>query len=681
MLRIGLLLILGLTCQVLFAQQFSGFPPSTKWKQINTDTVRIIFEPATEEQAQRISAIIHKIAAQKLNALGNHLQKVNIVLHKNTTLANGYVALAPFRSEYYLIPSSNIFELGNLPWNEYLAVHEYRHVQQYNNFNNGLTKAFNFFLGQEGRAIANALTVPQWFFEGDAVHAETALTPQGRGRLPLFFSGYNSLWEEGKNYSLLKLLNGSLKDYIPNHYQMGYLVTNYGYKKYGTDFWEKVTADATAFKGLFYPFNKAIRRYTGTPYKKFMWEALNDYKQKIKPREIATKKRATVTNYYFPQIIDNNSLLYLKDSYKKIPAFYIKDANGERKLKLKNISFEDWLSYRNGIIAYTAYRTNARWSLQDYSDIILLDTKTGEEKRLTKRAKYFTPDISPSGNLVAAVTYNDSLQTEIHFLNSSDGSVTGRIRSRQNFFLHPRFIDEENIAVLKRLADGSISLNRINISTTETERLTPPSFSVIGYPSIHNDTVYFTAAYEGNDDLYALQLTDKKIFKLSSKQTGSYYPTVSGDSIAWSQFTAEGLQLQTGSLKDMQWQEVTVPQKQQLLFPIADAGENILAIANKRSAISKYKKATGLFNFHSWRPYYDAPEYTFTLYGDNILNTFSTEVVYRYNENERSHGLGFDVAYGGLFSVLTAGAEYTYNRNIRIRTPQSTLPGLLNGYE
>ena len=191
--KVLLFLILGISSGLVQAQQFSGFPPSTKWKQINTDTARIIFESATEEQAQRISAIIHKMAAQTPNALGNSLRKVNIVLHKNTTLANGYVALAPFRSEYYLIPASNIFELGNLPWNEHLAVHEYRHVQQYNNFNNGLTRVFNFFLGEEGRAVANGLTIPDWFYEGDAVHAETALTPQGRGRLPLFQSGYNSL--------------------------------------------------------------------------------------------------------------------------------------------------------------------------------------------------------------------------------------------------------------------------------------------------------------------------------------------------------------------------------------------------------------------------------------------------------------------------------------------------------
>ncbi len=680
MVRVSLLILSTLLFYCSSAQQFSGFPPSTRWKQINTDTARIIFESPSSAQAQRVATLIHRMAAQQPNTIGNDQKKINILLHKNTTLANGYVGLAPFRSEYYLIPSTNIFELGNLPWNEQLALHEYRHVQQYNNFNKGLTKAFNFFLGQEGRAIANSLTVPQWFFEGDAVHAETALTPQGRGRLPLFNSGFISLWQEQKKYRLMKLLNGSLKDYVPDHYQLGYLVTNYGYKKRGKEFWQNVTNDASAFKGLFYPFRKAIKKYADQPYRKFMWEALNDYKEEIKPVDVS-KADATVTNYLFPQFIGEDSLLYVKSSYKKIAAFYIKDKTGEYKLKQRNITAEDWFSYSNGTIAYTAYAPNPRWSLTDYSDIILLDIKTGNEKKFTSQNKYFTPDISPSGKQIVAVTFNDSLQTELHLMDASNGSVKNKIKSRENFFLHPRFIDEENIVVLKRRADASISINILNLLSGENERLITPSFTVIGYPSVRNDTIYFTAAYEGNDDLYAYGIKEKKVYKLSSAQTGSYYPAASKKTIVWSQFTTKGLQLQQSSLDKMLWQEITPPATQKIIFPVANVEQNILATPTAEFNISDYKKATGLFNFHSWRPYYDAPEYTFTLYGDNVLNTFSTEVLYRYNENEKSHGLGFDVNYGGLFPVLTAGAEYTYNRHVNIRTPQSTIPGLLNGYE
>jgi hypothetical protein len=180
--------------------------------------------------------------AARTNPLGTGFKKINVLLQSNTTIANGYVALAPFRSEFFLVPGGNIFEFGNLPWQEQLAIHEYRHVQQYNNFNRGLSKGLGVLFGQEGRAVANALSVPDWFFEGDAVYAETILTSQGRGRMPYFHNGYKALWREGKDYSWLKLRNGSLKDYVPNHYQLGYLLVNYGYLKYGEDFWAKVTA-------------------------------------------------------------------------------------------------------------------------------------------------------------------------------------------------------------------------------------------------------------------------------------------------------------------------------------------------------------------------------------------------------------------------------------------------------
>ncbi len=157
---IGVLLLFFNSVQ---AQQFSAYPPATKWKQINTDTSRIIFSGPAAKEAQRVSTIIHQMAAAN-QQLGNQFKKINIVLHSNTTLANGYVGLAPFRSEYYLVPGGNIFDFGNLPWAEQLAIHEYRHVQQFNNFNKGITKGLGYIFGEQGRALANGLAIPDWFF-------------------------------------------------------------------------------------------------------------------------------------------------------------------------------------------------------------------------------------------------------------------------------------------------------------------------------------------------------------------------------------------------------------------------------------------------------------------------------------------------------------------------------------
>jgi hypothetical protein len=52
-------------------------------------------------------------------------------------------------------------------------------------------------------------------------------------------------------------------------------MVNYGYEKYGSDFWGKVTRDAASFKGLFYPFQNAIKKHTGLDYKTFRKQAFD----------------------------------------------------------------------------------------------------------------------------------------------------------------------------------------------------------------------------------------------------------------------------------------------------------------------------------------------------------------------------------------------------------------------
>ena len=670
------------------AQQFGAFPPSTPWKQINTDTIRLIYTPDAREQAERIAALIHRAAQLRPTALGDRMRKVNILLHNRTTLANGYVSLAPFRSEFYLVPGSNNFDFGNLPWNENLALHEYRHVQQYNNFRNGLSKGFYYLFGEGGQALANALTVPDWFFEGDAVHTETALSNQGRGRLSWFLSGYNALWLEKKNYSWLKLRNGSLKHYVPDHYQLGYLLANYGYLKYGEDFWRKVTHDASAFRGLFYPFQKAVKKYSGVDYKTFRGDAFSFYKQKLDTAVsmgAAFRDRAkTVTNYYFSQYIGQDSLLYFKRAYNRIPAFYLRTGQLEQRIALQSISTEDWFSYRNGKLAYTAYSTHPRWSLIDYSDIVMLDIASRKEKRLTEKMRYYTPDISPSGEKIAAISIRENLRTELHILDAQTGQLLKNFPGNATYLSHPRFLDEDRVLVCARISEtnststaGSrMMMQVINIRDGGAKELDLQVDHPLGYPYVKGDTLFFTTNLGKNDNLFALDLKSNRYFQLSDGLTGHYFPSAFGDTLLWSQFTANGMQLRKQALGQMMWKEIPGRMNRSgergspEIFPVAEE-RNILATPLRSHAESDYKKSTGVLNFHSWRPDYVDPEFTFSLYSDNILNTFSNSLFYRYNQNENSHGFGWNTTYGGFFPMLNAGVEYTYNRHIN--TPIGTL--------
>jgi hypothetical protein len=117
-----------------------------------------------------------------LQTLGDRLKKINIVLQNQTVIGNGYVGLGPYRSEFYMTPAVNNFDQGSVGWADALAIHEYRHVQQFNNFRNGISKLMKVLFGEEGYALAINASIPDWFYEGDAVYSETVLSQQGRGR-------------------------------------------------------------------------------------------------------------------------------------------------------------------------------------------------------------------------------------------------------------------------------------------------------------------------------------------------------------------------------------------------------------------------------------------------------------------------------------------------------------------
>lgn len=671
----------------LSAQQFGGNPPSVKWKQISTDTVRIIFPDGTDSIALRVASVVHFLAA-KNNSLGTRREKINIVLQNQTTISNGYVNLGPYRSEFFLTPSFNNFELGSISWAEALAMHEYRHVQQFNNFKTGLSKAMYYLFGEEGLALAINAAVPDWFYEGDAVYNETVHSSQGRGRIPFFTNQYPSLWLARKNYTWMKLRNGSLKDFVPNHYAMGYLLVNYGYKTYGPDFWRKVTQDAASFKGLFYPFQKAIKTHAGIDYKTFRKKAfdfamvssgtlnrtITGKTQELLSEagtgeeNITTPTLSHVTNYFFPYQMDDGSLLYLKSSYRKRPAFVVKDNSGETVIRVKDISLDEQFSYRNGKIVYSAYKPDARWGWRNYGEIRLLDVKTGTQQRITHRTKYFAPDISSDGNKIVAVNYNPNGKSELHVLDAANGTVLNRISSSEiKVFTDPKFSDDGSIIVCVRLEDGKMCLARAELSGVIT-RITVPSYHTIGFPNVQGDKVYFTASLNGNDEILVLQLSDGKLFQVSHSATGNYFVNAAGNKLTYSNFTADGYQLRSLELDKVKMKEVSEEdfQFQPNNFAVANEdnfkGLSLNEIATRGFPVSKYKKGTRLLNFHSWRPYYEDPIFTYTLYGQNVLNTLQTELYYLYNQNERTSAVGFSTIYGGLFPYLSAGTEYTFQR-------------------
>ncbi|HTS44549.1 MAG TPA: hypothetical protein VMH01_09145 [Puia sp.] len=662
-------------------QPFGGNPPSLKWEQINTDAARIIFPKGLETQARQVSSIVQALSKNTLPTIGSQQRKIDIIFQNQTTISNAYVQLAPFLSEFQLTADQNSFELGSLPWQQQLAIHEYRHVQQYNNYRIGLSKIFYYLFGEGGQELANSLSIPNWFWEGDAVYQETLVSTQGRGRLPGFLNTYNALWLAEKNYSWMKLRNGSLRDYVPDHYPLGYMMVAYGREKYGADFWRKITLDAASFKGLFYPLQKGVMKYAGQSFTEYRENALKYFNQQLDPNSFkepvstdAARQKHFRADEEFPQFIDDNHVVFVQTTYKKPHRFVIRDLQNktEKKIITRAVSIDNYFSYKNDKIVYAAYEPDLRWGWRDFNVIRILDLQTGNEKRLTSRSKYFSPDISEDGLHILAVDVAVNGKTTLRILNSGTGAIEKSIPNPdQLLYTYPKFYDDRRIVSAVRTQKGEMSLALIDIHSGTADWLTPFSMNVIGFPSVQHDTVYFSASHEGNDLLFASanhQLYFIRSTDISSG-TGNYQLQRSLGRYAWTRFTAVGYSMVVTDHRSVQFDPISAdqwsaPLTQKRISSLETRNADLLdSIHFTDQAVQHFSTSFRLFNFHSWRPYIDDPDYTFSLVSQNVLNSLQSELFAGYNRNERYKQLGVNAVYGAFFPWIDVGFSYIFDRN------------------
>jgi hypothetical protein len=668
------LVLLTTIATIAKAQEFGGNPPSIKWKQVNTPAAKVIFPAGMDTDGIRVANIVQRMNGAIQPTIGYKQKQVSILLQNQTTISNAYVGLAPFRSEFYLTPEQNSFELGSLPWTDQLAIHEFRHVQQYNNFNVGLSHLARIVFGEGGQELANDAAIPNWFFEGDAVFNETHVSEQGRGRLPYFLNGYRALWNADRNYSWMKLRNGSLLDYTPDWYPTGYMLVAYGREKYGDDFWRKVTQDAAAYKGLFYPLRIAIKKYSGEDFMTFKNHALDYFKQQFKNDQQdkpVNKNQHFIADQEYPAYVNDSTIIYMKSTYNHIPRFVINTNGREKKISTRSVSLDTYFSYHDGKIVYAAYRPDLRWNYRDYSELYLLDIKTGKERRLTVGSKYFSPAFNNDGTQIITVEVGPSGKSELLLLSASTGKLITTVPNKTGlFFTYPKFYNDKQLISAVRNKEGKMSLAIIDIATGTLNYLLPFSYQIIGFPTVNKDVVYFTATSGISDKLFALSLANGKLSEMEDANTSNKYePAIANNKMAWVQLTAFGYQLNQADKNSTKWNEVstgkipgTLPDYKISALKRDSSTDLLNSITDKPLAVTKYSKTYHLFNFHSLIPDFSDPNYTLSLTGENVLNTFQSQLSFTYNRDEGYKEFGYEGIYGALFPYLSAGANHIIDR-------------------
>lgn len=682
------LLLLFIT-QTVQAQEFGGHPFSQKWKQINTDTVRIIFQEGFEKRASRIAKIEHYLASSPSLSLGTKFKKINIVLQNHTLQSNGYVGLAPFRSEFYTTGFQNPNLLGSLPFLDLLALHEYRHVQQEVNFRRGWNKLLFFLNGEIGWSIGSGLAVPNWFFEGDAVLNETRYSTQGRGRLPSFLDSYRGLLLSKTNYSYAKTRNGSFKDFVPNHYEFGYLMCLYGVEHFGTDIWKQTTQN-TFNRIPIYPFSRALKKHTGLTTKNLYKSTVQGFNLKnqigldtILPPNlpINNENKKTFTSYQYPIQLEDGRVMALKKAFNKIPSIVIidKDQNEEEIVK-QGFTNHEYLSYRNNKITWVESSINPRWTWRDYSEIVMYDLETKKKHRLTSKTKLFSPDISFDGKQIAAIEINEKQKYAIQILDFNSGQKTNAIPNPENYFLaFPKWIDsDKQLLVSARNEKGECAILRFETSTGKITEVIPFQNQTIGQFNISGSKIIYTTAYEGFDNIFSFDTVSKNYTQISRNIIGQYEPAfaLNNDSIFFSSFTSKGRNIYKLSFKNKDNKIVhPKPLDSIAVFKSNDLLNNSLnllsSIDTSEIKSTNYAQLKHLIYLHSWALTASNPLYGINLYSDNILNNTTIQLGGYYNSNENTFQQNILVAYSGFYPVVNAGID-NIQRNISRRSKNIT---------
>lgn len=672
-------------CQpIALAQRFGGNPASMKWKQINTPHLRLIFPEGVEKEAQRAAQIMEGLSNAYDGSLGEISKKIPVVLQPQPLVSNAYVGLAPWRSEFYMNPLQNALSLGSTSWMDNLAVHEYRHVHQFSNFNKGLSRWAGMVAGEQGLALAVSAAVPDWFYEGDAVFHETKFLSQGRGRLPYFFDAMHAIWKADKQYGIQKLRNGSLKDLVPDHYTLGYLLVTHGYKKYGDDFWGKVTGDAVRYKGLFYPFQRAVKRHSGMHYPSFVSDALQDYRAHIKKEAgdssaqpllaVDTRK---VIDYHYPVWYGMDSVLVLKKAYNRLPQWVVIAGGEEISMGVKEIALDDYFTYHNHKIVYTSYRPDARWSWREYNEILVYDLVSQQKTRLGRGGRYFSPALSHDGKRIVAVNVFPGGKSSLHILDLSSGEKMADLSHPQGEWLsYPIFsARDSSVYVLSRKPNGENALLELDLFSFRWKTVLPYVNAPLAFLREVSRGMLFNLSQSGRNQLIRFDPHTGNRELLASDITGSYvgdiHPVL--NKLVFTKPGAEGEQLFTKKLSS----EGAAPLHSFELRPLSTVyacdstmltnGASLALNTIKDSSYSAtpYRPFTRPVNIHSWRPLYERPEWSLTLYGENVLNTVVSSYSYVYNENEGSHRLGGNLALGRLYPWILLGTNYTLHRTYR----------------
>ncbi len=552
-----------LLCLILnFLLNFSAFsqyyssgqdPAAIRWRQIKTEKYQLIFPESFEKKAQYLANIMDLVVKHETTTLKAKVPRIPVVLHNQSALSNGFTVWAPKRIEMY---SCSPQETYAEEWLEQLAIHEYRHAVQISKINRGFSRALYYIFGEQITGGILGLYVPSWFLEGDATATETALTKTGRGRSAMFESDLRAQICEKGAYSYDKATLGSYKTYTPDAYSLGYYIVAQTRKMYGADVWNEALDRVAKYPFMVVPFNSGIRKTTGLwkteLYRQSLEELDTAWQRQLRAthhpqvRYITKRNPKNFTTYGHPLMVNDSTILADKSSMDDVSRFVLIDrkTGKEKRLLTPGSHISGTTSIGGDWLVWSEFESGKRWQNRSFAEIRMYNFTTLKLTELTHRTRYFAPIISPNGKMVAAVYISPENRCSIDFIEIPTGRVIRKYPIPEGgIAITPNWSPGSRKIIFTLLTEKGETVAELDTSTGRIHDILPSYYNEFNGPAwFYKQYIIYSVDYSGVENLYALDtITDAK-YKITSSRFAAYDPDFTSDKkfMIYSDYTSDG---------------------------------------------------------------------------------------------------------------------------------------------
>lgn len=664
-------------------------PFHLKWNQIRGSNYTVIFPDYYAPAARQIAGYIDTIQPYAGFGLSRKPNRIPIIIHPENLFSNGLVTWAPKRMELITSPPLDNFAV---PWKKHLSIHEYRHVVQMSNLNRHFIRGASYLFGEQIVGVG-AFLLPTWYFEGDAVLAETEMTFSGRGKQPEFSIGLRAILSENKKrFTMDKWLCGSFREYIPDQYTFGYHVVAGAQTRFGDDFWDKVVAYTSKYPFLGATTSLAIRKYGKTTTKRLVnslfdeleafWHEASNVPNSAAFIPVPAPK--TYTIYQYPLPLDSVTVLSLKNDYDRPSRFVLTDRiSGEEKVLAYTGTVSSRPVVSDGKLYWTEFSPSLFWEQKNHSVVRSLDIE-GVAERFSRcernpGTKRITPEkshqdrffVTPMGADRFAMMSYDRLNNAFIVITDARFRPLDEISLGPDMALNGMVWDEmSGQLVFIALDNDGMWLGAVDDIQRNVRRLTPPSYVALKNLSIDGGKLFYNSTGSGKDEIHLFDLATGEESRLTTSRYGSVSPGAYGQHAVFATYTRQGYLLAEQRIRPdslipvafskMPDDKLNPPYRPWNVMKIDTVNISAAEVTHPEK---RFRRFPNMFHFHSWMP-------------------FSIDVDELINERSLDAGLGMTVLSQSLLNDMTliAGYGWVKSSNLyRVNVSYDALPVKIGG--